>query len=729
MSARGLFSRIVGSAALAGFTLGAASAIHRATTAPHMREFQAGADSGFGERALSVAQRAAIDGVGFAAFAAVLAILALLLCALWRKRVAERGLAACAVAGLLIAATAMWGWVDFGCWLANELIPFLSPAELLGVNLAGYGVSLAAALVFHEVARWMPGTRRVHPAAAALASMASLSVAFWCAWKLLTHWAGAVRDVYDFAFASACFPAALGSSALLSRLLDAPVSAIAARFARGPMVPRALSRTLLGALVVAIAVTIPTFSLSPVPKDPSYEKLAARGAPAGPNVIYITIDTLRPDRLGCYGYDRPTSPCLDAIAADGTRFLDPVSAAPWTKPATGTLLTGLYPSRHGALHHGSTLQIPEGERTLAEAFQAAGYVTAGFVSNPNIKKIFKFDRGFDVYFDAPVEDTITLSAIRKSFIGSALMSLTRHQFNWKYENDVYAINREALPWIEANRDRRFFVYLHYIDPHEPYTPHPEREPSFARDHGWRFGNDRKRLLASDLYDGEVRYCDDGLSELVKSLKQLGIWDDALVVVTSDHGEEFFEHGWIGHGYSVYQELIRVPLLVRGPSIPRGQVVRPPVAILDLPATMLELAGTGVDKLGDGHSFAKSLQDPEWKRAGEFFVENQFGENEYDTRSFVMDSVREGSLKLVFVTRNAFRPPQRFGFEELFDLCADPAEQKNLIKQVEHEQVVAKLRARLQEHIANLEKIGLRGAAPPPLDEETAAALRNVGYLK
>ena len=698
-------------------------------TAPHMREFQAGADSGFGERALSVAQRGAIDGLGFAAFAAALSWVALAMCGLWRKRVAEHGVAACAVAGFTIAATALWGWIDFGCWIANEMIPFLSPLELLSVNLVGYGTALLCALTFHEIARLLPGVRRVHPVAAAIGSMVSLSVGFWCAIKLLTHWAGAVRDIYDFLNAAACIPAAFGTSVLLSRLLDLPVSLVAARFSRGPMVPRGVSRTLLAGLVVAIAVTVPTFSFSPVPKDPTYEKLAKRGAPAGPNVIYITIDTLRPDRLGCYGYDRPTSPCLDAIAAEGTRFLDPVSAAPWTKPATGTLLTGLYPSRHGALHHGSTLQIPEGERTLAEAFQSAGYVTAGFVSNPNIKKVFKFDRGFDVYFDAPVEDTITLSAIRKSFIGSALMSLTRHQFNWKYENDVYAINREALPWIEANRDRRFFLYLHYIDPHEPYTPHPDREPSFVRQHGWKFANERKRLVASDLYDGEIRFCDDGLSELVKSLKALGVWDDALVVITSDHGEEFFEHGWLGHGYSVYQELIRVPLILRGPSIPRGHVVQPPVAILDLPATMLELASTGIDTLGDGRSFAKALTDPAWTRSGEFFVENQFGENEYDTRSYVMDSVREGSLKLVFVTRNAIRPPQRFGFEEFFDLYADPGEQKNVIKQVENEQVVAKLRARLQEHIAHLEKIGLRGAAPPPIDEETAAMMRNVGYLK
>ena len=198
----------------------------------------------------------------------------------------------------------------------------------------------------------------------------------------------------------------------------------------------------------------------------------------------MTVDTLRADGLSCYGYPRPTSPFLDSLAESGTRFADPVAAAAWTKPATGTIFTGLYPSRHGALYHGSSLQLPEGERTMAEAFRQAGYVTAGFVSNPNVKAVFDFDRGFDVFFDSPVEDTLTLACIRDTWFGRSLMELLRHQFNWKYENDVRQMNRHVEGWLAKNGDERFFLYVHYIDPHIPYDPPSPWREEFAQDHGF-----------------------------------------------------------------------------------------------------------------------------------------------------------------------------------------------------------------------------------------------------
>src|SRR5262245_31874313 len=178
------------------------------------------------------------------------------------------------------------------------------------------------------------------------------------------------------------------------------------------------------------------------------------------------------------------------------------------------------------------LHLPEGKETLADGFRERGYVTAGFVANPNLKKVFAFDRGFDTYFDSPLEDTPTLACIRGSGFGAILMTLLRHQVNGNYENDNRAMNREALACHDENHRQPFLLSAHYIDPHLPYVPPAEYREQFAQDHGWVFFNERKRKVGIDRYDGEIRYTDDGLKELVTKLQQLGAWQNTLFVLTS-----------------------------------------------------------------------------------------------------------------------------------------------------------------------------------------------------
>ncbi|MEW6074396.1 MAG: sulfatase, partial [Planctomycetota bacterium] len=491
-----------------------------------------------------------------------------------------------------------------------------------------------------------------------------------------------------------------------------------------------LAWTLGAGLAACAAVAAVSFSLSAVPVAGEYRRLPARGTPAGPSVIFITVDTLRADHLGCYGYGRPTSPFVDSLAAGGARFTDPSAPAAWTKPSTGTLLTGLYPSRHGALYHGSRLHLPPGERTLAEAFHAAGYVTAGFVSNPNVKRVFDFDRGFDEFFDSPVEDTISLAAIRGSYFGRILMDLLRHEFNWKYENDVRRMNEHVLAWLEVNHEQPFFLYVHYIDPHIPYDPPAEYRRQFASPRsGFPLFNARKERVGRDLYDGEVRYTDDGIRELVEALYRHGRGEDALLVVTSDHGEEFFEHGVLGHGFSLYQPVIHVPLILHGPGIVPGTVVGEPVQILDLPATVLDLAGTGVTRLGDGISFAPLLAAPAAGREGPYFLENEFGQNEGDRRSFVFKGVRSGRWKLVLTEANTYFPPgdPRYGSLALYDLAADPGEERNLIRDEAHRDLVRSLQERLAAHLAFLDETGFRDAEPAAISAEILGNLKALGY--
>ncbi len=561
-------------------------------------------------------------------------------------------------------------WVRFAK-LADEALPFLMPHELLWLNvvailLAGLGLLLAAWLVQRFFGD-----------------------------RLESYW---------------------------RRLLSVRANL------RG--LPLAVQYVLIGLLVACFGVTANDFSLSPIPRDIDYPELPARGTPKGPNVVFVTIDTLRADHLGCYGYERDTSPFLDSIAKDGTLFKDTSAPAAWTKPSTGTLLTGLYPSRHGALYHGSKLQIPEGLQTLAEAFQDRGYVTAGFVSNPNIKQVFDFDRGFDLFFDSPVKDTVTLACIRGTLFGNVLMRLLRHQFNWKYENDALDMNQHVMPWLANNAHQGFFLYVHYIDPHIPYSPPTKYRDEFARDHGLVVFNDRKERVGVDRYDAEVRFADDGLKELVGALKAQGIWDETIFLVTSDHGEEFFEHGVLGHGYSLYQGVIHVPLVFHGPGIPKATAVTRPVQIVDLAATVLDLADpAGVTSFGDGSSFAAAMQDPDWVSPRHYFLENEFGKDGTQQRAFVLNGVRSGPWKLVLTEENAFFPPSnpRIGREALYNVETDPRELQNCITDVERRALVEELLNRLREHAKFLAESGFRDIEPAALSSDIEASLRALGY--
>jgi len=528
MSPRRTVLRIAGATALLGFVVGVVVAAVELSSRTWVREFQAGAESPLAERALAIVQRAAFEGLGFGAIGLVCALLGAALAAL-PSRPARTAAApsparrVCAQTLLVAAAFAAWTW---GTWVTDAALPFLQPRGLLLLNVAAFAAAVAGLWVFAHLCSRVPGAPRDEPAAAVLGALLALGAAGAASSEILLSVSRGYASLGRWALVAVCLGAALPLGALVGRLLRAPAAALAARLARGPLVPRAVATAGYAALAACALVTAATLELSAVPVASDYAVLEpAVDPPAGPdapNVVLVTIDTLRADHLGCYGYDRPTSPFLDSLAEAGTRFADAAAPAAWTKPSTGTILTGLFPSRHGALYHGSVLQLPEGERTLAEAFRDHGYVTAGFVSNPNVKRVFAFDRGFDEFFDSPVEDTVTLAAIRDSLFGAVVMRLSRHQFNWKYENDIVQMNRHVASWLEHNHERPFFLYVHYIDPHIPYSPPAEYVRQFARDHGFPLFNERKRLVGIDLYDGEIRYTDDGLRALVGELERHGI---------------------------------------------------------------------------------------------------------------------------------------------------------------------------------------------------------------
>jgi len=331
-------------------------------------------------------------------------------------------------------------------------------------------------------------------------------------------------------------------------------------------------------LLLTIALAL---SLACAPGDATRASTHARRT----NVVLICLDTVRADYLGCYGYERhATTPTIDALAQNALVFDDCWAAACWTKPSVPSFLTGTFPLQHGVYEgssrssHGTQSDVlPDAATTLAEVFSANGFATAAFVRNAQLRLGMGFEQGFDVYRDKA--------------------------------GDARQIRWHATDWLdERPQDRPFFLYLHLLDAHWPY-PVPDEyasrftdagAASFFRDDDWRglrnSINDGTTQLDDDklaalkaIYAGSLRYIDDELARFFRVLSERGLESNTIVCIVSDHGEEFLEHGRIGHGHGLSQELLQVPWILKLPGV-EGRRVHEPVSLVDLFPTLLSAAG-------------------------------------------------------------------------------------------------------------------------------------------
>ncbi|MFH1039049.1 MAG: sulfatase [PVC group bacterium] len=313
------------------------------------------------------------------------------------------------------------------------------------------------------------------------------------------------------------------------------------------------------------------------------------------NVLLISIDTLRPDHLGCYGYGRNTSPNIDALAGRGAVFENTVSTTSWTLPAHISLLSGTDVSVHGVKNDGLSLHrsIP----MLAEIFQEKGYSTAAFCSSPYLNPAFGFDRGFDVYHNTDLE---------KDGFSDTIFLEDRDQWQEVHE-DVTSprIERLAVDWLEKHHDERFFLFLHFWDPHFDFIPPPPYDTLFDPDYQgtvtsrhFMFNEDiyegmdpRDLAHIVALYDGEIAFTDFHLGRIIDRMGELGLLDRTLIVITGDHGEEFFEHGNKGHRITLYDESVKVPLIIVIPGRDRGGMrIVQQAGIIDIAVTILDYLG-------------------------------------------------------------------------------------------------------------------------------------------
>jgi arylsulfatase A-like enzyme len=450
-----------------------------------------------------------------------------------------------------------------------------------------------------------------------------------------------------------------------------------------------------------------------------YQRMQPPVPPGRPNILLVSIDSLRSDHLHSYGYPRATSPTIDGLASEGALFRTVVSPTSWTLPAHLTLLTALPPEEHGVVADG--MRLRKDALFLAEVLWRAGYNTAGFVSAPYLDAVYGFSQGFDHY------DDYTIAQVSHEDSQHVITSPTL----------LRMVSEWLGRWNDGGRQRPFFIFLHMWDVHYDYTPPPPYDSMFDPDYKgtvtgehYEFGpqvhlgmdpRDLRHVIA--LYDGEIRYTDLYLGYVLDRLKALGVLDDTVVVVTADHGDEFFEHGRKGHKKALYDESILVPLVIRFPKkVPAGKVVGPQVRLTDVAPTILSLAGVPKppefgSAVSDARSAPRDLtawitDDPATLPALTAFS----------------DLVGDAPVPIAAVRTPAFKFIKEIkdrGKEELYDLGEDPGEHANLVG-LDHYADTP-----LRQDLANWREacLGRSHAEKVALSEAHKERLRALGYVQ
>jgi len=452
-----------------------------------------------------------------------------------------------------------------------------------------------------------------------------------------------------------------------------------------------------------------------------HSPVTSRGTANGPSVILLMLDTLRADHLSCYGYDASKTPAIDGLAADGTRFAHAYSQASWTRPSVATILTSLYPSSHRAIHKSDAL--PDGATTVAEVMQAAGYRTIGFANNINIAPLFNFQQGFDdyVFLEPDFFFGATDSAAQLALYNQLRLMRERYFSHYKHVENYYqpaeVVTDRGLEWIAAHgSEGPFFMFLHYMDAHDPYFTHPFNGEALARVANPNPDpSEAGRYRAA--YDGAIAYMDGQIGRLFEQLKARGLYDKTMIVLTADHGEEFCEHGGWWHGQTLYDEQITVPLIVKAPrGGPAGVVNDAMVGSVDIAPTILAAANAPVPQAMVGKALTLSAGAPAPR-------DHSFAES--DLEGNVLESYRTADgWKLIEANP---RNPRGLPPRQLFQTQKDPHEKQDLAG-AETQQ--ASTLATHLEVVKNKAVIAaVTGGRETAIDSATEERLRALGYVK
>jgi arylsulfatase A-like enzyme len=456
-----------------------------------------------------------------------------------------------------------------------------------------------------------------------------------------------------------------------------------------------------------------------------------QGIPEGiRRILLISVDTLRPDYMSCYNPDGARTPHMDQIANDGILFQRAFTSAPWTLPSFVSIMTGLPASVHTV----KTIQnrVPDTLLTLAEVLKDNDYHTAAIGDNPYLTPHFNLSQGFLEYNFFPKTGVSLGNSLGSNVVSGWLLPGLD-----KAEASTSDLTQMAVEWLDGNHDHSFFLWLHYFDPHMPYSPPSDYLPDIPPlpSIGTSFGDDRlhdirygdyvpilpEREWIKLLYRSEVRYVDDNIGRLIMHLKKLGIYDETLIVFFSDHGEEFWEHGGFEHGHTLYNELLHVPFIIKLPRSLQASDIHPiedKVAVQSIMPTVLDLCG--IDFPGTemtSPSLATMWRSPSARQKKDPLYSTALYIRE-DRESIAVDGMKY--IRFTITPR-----------EELYDLAKDPQEQYSIA--VSYPQTLKKARTLLDEFHSQSrtvrDALGIELAERVQMDDETMKRLRSLGYIK
>ena len=496
--------------------------------------------------------------------------------------------------------------------------------------------------------------------------------------------------------------------------------------------------------------------------DYQYDNNKIKGASVGsPNIILITMDTVRADHLSCYGYQSLTTPNLDRFSQEGVVFKNAYATNSWTLPSHASIFTGLYPSKHGADHTSDSLHGEAGQKqeyldwyellsrnftklskehqTLAEILSAGGYRTAGIIGGIFCSSIFGLSRGFDYY-----DDEIPFFNIRFFLLYQVIdrwFSLNDFftQYGYLGKRIAVDLNSSAFKWLEKDHGQPFFLFINYMDAHTPYLPPPPYDGYFSKipkniilrnnpppdasfvtaqtnltnsvisgDH--QLTPEEKELTVS-LYDGGILYLDHYLGLLFEKLKDLKAYDNTIIIITSDHGEAFGEHNQMEHGLTLYEEVLRVPLIIKYPSAYlQREVIEKRVSLVDLMPTILSFLRYPIPPGIDGEAL---------------------GNSDHPVMAELMMGIAKSGYKGSRDLRAVYQGREKYiwasnGSNEFYNLEIDPHEEENIIEKFPYR--AEAMDRNLKQWLASFEYLKTEQEGVK-ISKQTEEKLRALGYLK
>jgi arylsulfatase A-like enzyme len=457
-----------------------------------------------------------------------------------------------------------------------------------------------------------------------------------------------------------------------------------------------------------------------------------------PNILFLTVDALRADSLSCYGYKEIKTPSIDSVAGKGVLFTNTIAQSSWTLPSFASMLTSLYPSVHGAQKKqskkmNSCYQINKNTILMQEILKDIGYSTHAFIYNSVISSAYGFTRGFDDFFNIYRELVKQKRKRSAKFLWRDIISFDKNKIAVD-ENNVIALTQNVINWLESNTKQPFFLWVHYLDPHSPYERYKTygvnpsytgrlKDIEFVR--GLLFDHlktGRHNLTPSDkdylktIYDEEILFVDENIGLILKKLTELNLIDNTLIIFSSDHGEEFWEHDDYNHGHSLYRELVHIPLILQLPgALPQGTRINSQVRAIDIMPTILGMLGVKHKLNIQGKSLLPLIKGEEMGNRTAFSESLFFFEER--------KSIRTGKYNFIYFTDSQKK--------ELYDLESDPWELENIVD--ERPEVAYDLQNKLLDFMKDCRNIANtlgteKHSKPVKLDEESKQRLKALGYL-